>query len=132
MNTSEQEHPRRGRRNSSKSKKEKARVVDRRQSRRFKVSWQIVIRGSDRQGNGFEETGALQDLSASGMFCYLEHRVSVGARLDVLIRVPFKRENWMKYSARVVRAEPEDARMGVAARFDGRAPSFSSSSLLKH
>jgi hypothetical protein len=99
-------------------------ITDRRQSRRFKVSWQVVVTGY--QGaDGFEAVGSLGNLSSGGAFFYLDRSIPVGAHLDVMIRVPLKRENWMRYSAEVVRTEPGVARVGLAARFESLIPAFS-------
>ena len=99
-------------------------AAERRQGRRFQVSWQVIVRGSDSRGIRFEEVASLRNLSSGGMFLYVEHNVSIGADIEVSIRVPLRKANWMRYSAKVVRAEPEPSRCGLAARFESLVPNF--------
>ncbi|HEU4386498.1 MAG TPA: PilZ domain-containing protein [Blastocatellia bacterium] len=106
-----------------------AEVIDRRESRRFHVSWQIVVRGFDKRGARFETVGALDNLSSGGAFFYIDRSLPVGAQLDVMINVPLKRDNWMRYSAKVLRAESGETRFGLAARFETLIPAFSRDSL---
>jgi len=101
-----------------------ASVLERRGAKRFEVEWDVNVRGTDSGGVSFEEAGALNDLSSNGAFLYLSRQVKVGHRLEVRIRVPFKRENWMKYSAEVVRVEEATPRFGVAMKFDTPRPTF--------
>lgn len=104
-------------------------VIDRRQSRRFQVSWQIVVRGFDNGGTRFETVGSLGNLSSGGAFFYIDRFLPVGAHLDVMIKVPLKRDNWMRYSAEVLRAAPGESGVGLAARFESLIPAFNKDAL---
>ena len=97
---------------------------ERRNARRFHVSWDVAVRGMDSAGQTFNEASTLQNLSSLGAFLYLHRRVNQGERIELQIRTPFKRNNWMKYSAEVVRLEQESATAGVAVRFDTAVPVF--------
>ena len=97
---------------------------ERRNARRFQVSWDVVVKGTDHAGSGFDEAGTLENLSSLGAFLYLPTCVDLGERLEVQIKVPFKRNNWMKYTAEVVRLEQANSRAGIALRFDTAAPVF--------
>lgn len=97
---------------------------ERRTSVRHNLQWQATIEGSDSDGSSFGEEGVIENLSATGAFLYLNRPVKVGSRLDLAIRLPFKKENWMKYSAEVVRTEPDAARTGVGIKFDTVKPVF--------
>lgn len=100
------------------------RVLDRRRGQRFEVGWNVTVNGFDKKGEVFDEEGVLRDLSSGGAFLYLTRRVKVGDRLSVSIKVPFKKENWMQYSAEVVRVEKAASKFGVAMKFDTSRPTF--------
>ena len=98
---------------------------ERRRARRFKVGWDVTVTATDSGGSVFDETGRLENLSSSGAFLFLTRCLDPGTRAEVWIRVPFKRENWMKYFGEVVRSEPMTAaRVGIALRFDTARPIF--------
>ena len=96
---------------------------ERRNARRFQVSWDVNVRGTDQIGGGFDEAGTLENLSSVGAFLYLPRLMNLGERLEVQIKVPF-RSNWVKYAAQVVRLEQESAKAGVALKFDTSVPVF--------
>lgn len=97
---------------------------ERRLSVRHNFKWQATIEGSDQNGVRFDEEGMIENLSATGAFLYLNRPVEVGDRLDLAIRLPFKKENWMTYSAEVVRLEPAANGLGIGIRFDAVKPVF--------
>lgn len=97
---------------------------ERRSSRRFQVAWELSVKGTDKGGDRFSEVGRLENLSSGGAFFCLRKRVNLGATLELRIKVPFNKENWMKYSAEVVRVEKADAAVGVAVRFEKAHPIF--------
>ena len=99
-------------------------MPERRLSRRFNVGWAVTVRGVDTAGTAYDEPSQLENLSSTGAFVYLTKPVGVGSTLEVLIKVPFKRENWMKYPAEVVRVERAPRKVGVAVRFGASRPSF--------
>lgn len=105
-------------------RREEAGHQERRKARRFNAAWEVSVRGADPSGSSFSETGTLENLSSTGAFLFLTRKFEVGERVDVLIKVPFKRENWMKYSAEIVRVEAAPPRVGVGMRFDTPRPAF--------
>jgi len=50
--------------------------------------------------------------------------VNLGEKLELRIKLPFNRNNWMTYTAEVVRLEQASARAGVGVRFDTAVPVF--------
>jgi len=101
------------------------RGAERRDARRFRVGWDVAVKGTDQSGTGFDEAATLEDLSSIGAFLYLPRPVRLGARLELRIRVPFKRNNWMKYSAEVIRVKKKaTGNIGVAVRFETARPVF--------
>jgi hypothetical protein len=105
-------------------REETARQEERRKARRFNTTWEAMIQGTDPSGRSFKETGSLENLSSTGAFLFLARKFEVGERVDIMIKIPFKRENWMKYSAEIVRVETEAPRIGVGMRFDTSRPAF--------
>lgn len=100
-------------------------VLERRRARRFRVGWDINVKGTDDAGLSFDEAGVLENLSSTGVFFYLTRPLRIGTKLEVSIKIPFRRENWMKYSAEVVRIESGTRRIGIAMKFDAIRPDFS-------
>ncbi|HSB10896.1 MAG TPA: PilZ domain-containing protein [Blastocatellia bacterium] len=94
---------------------------ERRHSRRFQVAWDMFVAGKDRSGCDFDEAATLANLSSGGAFFYAHRSLDPRATLELRVRVPFKRENWMKYAAQITRLEEND---GVAVRFDEPRPVF--------
>ena len=99
-------------------------IQDRRKGRRFAVGWPTRLAGIDESGTRFDQEVALTNLSSGGAYFVFARQVPVGARLEVSIKVPFKRESWMQYSGLVVRVDQSSSDTGVALRFDGFRPSF--------
>ena len=97
---------------------------ERRKARRFEVGWDVAVKGTDRAGHSFDETGRLENLSSVGAFLYLSRVVPVGARLELRIKVPFKKNNWMKYAAEVVRVKNRRVKTEIAVKFDTAKPVF--------
>jgi PilZ domain len=97
---------------------------ERRKARRFEVSWDVAVKGLDWSGRGFDEQGTLENLSSLGAFLYVSRRVNIGETLEVQIKVPFNRNNLMKYSAEVVRLGSANARAGIGIRFQTSVPVF--------
>ena len=95
---------------------------ERRGGRRFYVSWEVAVSGSDAAGRNFAEAAILQNLSSRGAFLHLPRHFNPGEKIELQIKTPLKQNNWMKYSAEVVRVERGNA--GVAVRFDTAVPIF--------
>lgn len=88
------------------------------------MKWQATIKGSDSSGTSFGEEGFIENLSSTGAFLYLNRTMAVGSKIDLAIRLPFIKENWMKYSAEVVRIESVPQKIGIAIKFDTIRPTF--------
>jgi hypothetical protein len=100
-------------------------VRERRGSERRSLKWKATINGSDSTGTSFGEEGVIENLSTTGAFFYLSRKVEIGAQLNLAIRLPFQKENWMNYSAEVVRVEDLSHRIGVGIKFQNLRPTFS-------
>jgi PilZ domain len=106
------------------SRREETGRQERREARRFDAAWEVSITGTDSSGSSFSETGTLENLSSTGAFLFLNRKFEVGERVEVLIKLPFKRDNWMKYSAEIVRVEAVPSKIGIGMRFDTPRPAF--------
>lgn len=98
---------------------------ERRKARRFQVGWDVTVRGTDRAGRSFAEAGLIENLSSAGALLSLPRRVQIGTRLELRINVPFKKNNWMKYAAKVVRVKKGGDNIAIAVKFDTARPVFS-------
>lgn len=99
-------------------------TAERRSSRRFDVSWDAAVKGATDGGAIFDEQGSLSNISSTGAYLSLAKPPSVGAQMELWIRLPMAKDNWMKYPAEVVRIEGLPPRVGVAVRFHTVKPSF--------
>jgi hypothetical protein len=97
---------------------------ERRNSQRFQLNWDVAVNGTDKSGSCFDEAGSLENLSSIGAFVYLPKSVDLGQRLELQIKIPFRMDNWMRYTAEVVRLEYASTRVGVGMRFDTAVPVF--------
>ena len=97
---------------------------ERRDSQRFQVNWEVAVKGADGSGSCFDEAGSLENLSSIGAFVYLPKHVDLGQRLELHIRIPLRRNNWMTYTAQVVRLGLVRTRVGIGVRFDTAVPVF--------
>lgn len=86
------------------------------------MSWPVKVEGEDGKQTISGE-GRLLNISSGGALLDVAGPVRQGMRLDVYIKLPFKKDNWMKYTAEVLRVEAgEPAR--AAVKFEGPRPSF--------
>jgi hypothetical protein len=103
--------------------------VDRRSSRRFPIGWDVTIRRVDGDGKVFNEIGDLNNLSSSGSYINLTGLVDIGDKVEVCIKIPMKRNSWMKYSGEIVRLQMNDSGVGIGIKFDKLRPEFVESGL---
>jgi PilZ domain len=97
-------------------------LIERRTGKRFDVNWPVKIEGGD--GNHvISGEGRLLNISSGGALVDLAEPVCQGMRLDVYIKLPFKKDNWMKYAAEVLRVEA-GASCRAAVKFAGARPHF--------
>lgn len=97
---------------------------DRRIARRYLLNWRVKIKEIDRSGCRATEAAELQNLSSTGVAVKLGRAVQVGAKLEVLIRLPLRPEKWIKYCGKALRVQVVDSRTEVAIRFDSTRPVF--------
>jgi hypothetical protein len=67
--------------------------LDRRVAQRFRFGRKVRIRGTGLAGFDFDERGVLNNLSSSGLLLYLEKSLKPGTRLEVWLKVPYKKKN---------------------------------------
>jgi CYTH domain-containing protein len=70
------------------------------------------------------ESGRVRNISSSGALLTLKAALDVGSRVEIYIRLPMEKTNWMKYSGRVSRSDWLGAELITAVRFDGSRPEF--------
>ena len=97
-------------------------MIERRTGKRFDVNWPIKVEGGD-GGRAIRGEGRLLNISTGGALVDLAAPIRQGMRLDVYIKLPFKKDNWMKYVAEVLRVE-DGHTCRAAVRFEGPRPSF--------
>jgi hypothetical protein len=98
--------------------------ADRRLARRYSLNWMVKIRVIDRTAGRSVETGELSNLSSTGAAIRMRRALEVGARLEVLIRLPFEPERWIKYCGEALQAQVADSQTEVAIRFNSARPAF--------
>ena len=98
--------------------------MERRRLPRYQVDWPVKLTGRNGEGVRYFGEGVLRDISARGAFLYTDRLSRVGERFDVSIRLPLKSDNWLIYTAEVVRVDCACERTGVAIKFDSSWPAF--------
>jgi hypothetical protein len=86
------------------------------------VNWPIKVESGDGK-TAISGEGRLLNISSGGALFDLPGPVQQGMRLDVYIKLPFKKENWMKYTAEVLRVEGGQPPR-AAVKFEGPRPHF--------
>jgi PilZ domain-containing protein len=97
-------------------------LIERRNGRRFEVDWPIKVEPMGDHQLSIE--GIAQNISSGGALFLLSKPVAAGTKISVSIKLPFKKNNWMKYSASVVRATRNGAAFATAVKFEGAKPMF--------
>jgi hypothetical protein len=99
-------------------------LEERRRGNRFQIGWPIKIEGKETGGNRFDAAGVLRNLSSGGALLLLSNPIREGVRVDLYIKLPVKRQSWMRYSCSVVRVERDISSFVAAVRFDTARPEF--------
>lgn len=99
-------------------------MEERRNGKRFQISWPVKVERVEEGGESFAGAGVLRNLSSGGALLQLAEPISEGARVDLYIKLPLKKQNWMKYSCRVVRVERDGSPYLTAVKFDTARPEF--------
>lgn len=97
-------------------------MSEKRSGKRFEVGWPIKVESKD--DDGLNEEGSLRNISSGGALFSLSKPLVAGTRLEISIKLPSKKENWMKYSAHVLRIENNGAGFMAAVKFEGAKPQF--------
>ena len=99
-------------------------LSERRSLPRYSVDWPVKLTGRCSVGTRYFGEGVLENIAAKGACLYTDKSLRVGERLDVSIKLPLKRDNWLIYSAQVIRVEGGCPQARVAIRFDSSEPTF--------
>jgi hypothetical protein len=70
------------------------------------------------------ESGRVRNISSSGALLILKAGLEVGSRVEIYVRLPMEKANWMKYSGRVSRIDWLGSELLTAVSFDGARPEF--------
>jgi hypothetical protein len=97
---------------------------ERRLAQRFYPGWDIRIRGFNDAGQSFDMPGELSNLSSSGVFFYLTSSLKPGTQLEIWLKVPMKKNNWIIYTGEAIRVKSTAVMVGVAVKFDSLGPRF--------
>jgi hypothetical protein len=98
--------------------------LERRRLPRYEVDWPVKVTGRNDSGVRYFVDGVLKNISARGAFLYTDRPSQVGERIDISIKLPLKAENWLIYSAEIVRVECACPKTGVGIKFDSSWPAF--------
>jgi len=98
--------------------------LNQRQARRIGVTWQAVVRGFDRHGEAFQEFCSLKNLSPRGACLSLIRRLAVGASVEIDVRSPLSRKQWLRYFAEVVHVGQPAGPQAIGVRFRSIRPAF--------
>jgi hypothetical protein len=101
-----------------------AAIRSRRQSRRFRVAWPVVVRGFDQHGEAFQEFCFLKNLSPTGACLGLRRSLAVGATVEMDVRSPLSRKQWLRYFGKVIYAGQPHRPQATGIRFDSARPAF--------
>jgi hypothetical protein len=88
------------------------------------VDWPVRVESTNGDEGSFKLAGVLQNISSSGAMLYLKDPIPTGRKINVFIRLPFKEEKWMKYSARIIRVKDGSPDFVAAVKFEGIRPEF--------
>jgi c-di-GMP-binding flagellar brake protein YcgR len=96
---------------------------DRRGAHRYKLDWPVrLTTGSAR--DTLTEVATLRNLSSTGALLVLKSNPTLGERVSIFVKIPFEKEEWMSYSATVVRITNDSTSLSVALKFDTSRPRF--------
>jgi hypothetical protein len=98
--------------------------LERRRLPRYQVDWPVKLTGRNGTGVRYFGEGVLKDISARGAFLYTDRLSQIGERFDIAIKLPLKADNWLIYTAEVVRVDSSRAKTAVAIKFDSSWPVF--------
>ncbi len=92
--------------------------VERRKRKRVEMNVPIKVKGSDAQGNAFEEQTESLDISSNGVAFFLKQRVRVTSALELSVSRPNSKDVF-EQKARVIRVEDSSGQLGykIAVKF---------------
>ncbi len=96
---------------------------ERRVARRYQLQLPVFV-GVGTPNNGPVKSGILINLSSTGAFFIVKGGHKTGEWLTVQIRFPYRKNNSLLYSGRVVRVRQMGLMEGIGVRFDPIRPLF--------
>ncbi len=99
-------------------------ITDRRIKPRITCDYPAIIKGSDIRGNKYQENGKLANLSASGLYLWVNRNIEPGSKITITVLLSStdmnKKAHSLSANGIVVRSEPQtDDAWGVAVKFTG-------------
>jgi PilZ domain len=95
-----------------------------RRARRFSVTWPVVVSGVDRNGRGFQEFSYLKNLSPTGACLGLARALTLGDAIEMDVRTPLSRKQWLRYFGKIVRIEQPGGPQAIGICFESVKPTF--------
>lgn len=103
---------------------------ERRIAQRYRLELPVLV------GAGFHsrvavETSVLRNISSTGALIIVTGNHYIGERLIVRIGFPYRKNNWLVYSGKVVRIKRIGYKEAIAVKFDPICPLFCDVSVVK-
>lgn len=98
-------------------------AIDRRGAHRYNLDWPVRLK-TGAAPDILAEVATLRNLSSTGALLSLKSNPILGERVSIFIKIPFDKEEWMSYSATVVRIKKDSKTVSVALKFDTSRPRF--------
>ncbi len=97
-------------------------IVERRRKPRINCQYSATVHGQDAKGKKFEDSAKLANLSATGLFMWINREVQQGQKIFVIVRLnsDLLKDTTPRIATNgiVTRVEPQaDGVMGVAIKF---------------
>jgi len=97
-------------------------IIDRRRKPRIDCEYLAIVQGRDRQGKKYEDSARLANLSATGLYMWVNHPIKTGEKVFVTVRINtgLLKENTPKIATDAVVRRTDlqpDGLLGVAIEF---------------
>jgi hypothetical protein len=84
-------------------------TIERRRKPRIECQYTATVQGRDTQGNKYEDTARLANLSATGLYMWVKHPIELGEKIFVTVRIN---------TGLLKEATPRIATDGIVTRID--------------
>lgn len=62
-------------------------IIDRRRKPRIDCQYLAIVQGRDGQGKKYEDSARLANLSATGLYMWVNHSIKLGEKVFVIVRI---------------------------------------------